>query len=359
MLKNILVPLDGSELAERALPYATALGRRAAGAVLLVRAVRAQAVPAVDPGPAQVTVADRATVELNEVVERLRGEGLRAEAHVYDEAAAAAILDASRRLQAGLVVMSTHGRAGLGRWIYGSVADDVLRHSEVPVLLVPPHCEHAWPANRPLRVLVPLDGSELAEAALRTAELLAETSAAELVLLRVVEPPIYPLYGDGYAYIPIDEEAELALAEQVERLRAGGTGATARTVVGQPAMAVATVAREVEADVIAMATHGRGGLARLVMGSVATGALQRATVPLLLTRPAALERPIPPPRSTASPVTGPPVVMTLSAEEAGVVRQALESFLADARREEHVTRSVRDVLTALETAEATAATSAG
>jgi nucleotide-binding universal stress UspA family protein len=238
------------------------------------------------------------------------------------------------------------------------VADEVLRHSQTPVLLVPPHGERAWPTDRPLRVLVPLDGSALAEEALTTAELVAGAFGAELMLLRVVEPPVYPLYGDGYAYIPFDEDAELADAErylqtQALRLRAAGTTTRTRTAIGQPSTVLAAVARDEQADVIAMATHGRGGLARLVMGSVATGALQRATVPLLLTRPAALARPIPRLHGAAAPVATPPVAVTLNAGEAQVVRLALESFLADTRGEEHVSQPVRDVLRKLRSAEAT------
>ena len=177
------------------------------------------------------------------------------------------------------------GRAG--RVVYGSVADDVLRHAEVPVLLVPPMLDHAWPTDRPLTVLVPLDGSDLAEAALESAGLLAEGLGARLHLLQVVQPPTYPLYGDGYVYIPFDDEAERAnarqyLEEQAEKLTGRGIGASIEVAVGAPDIVIARTAAEQQADVIAMATHGRGGLARLVLGSVATGTLRRAHVPLLL-----------------------------------------------------------------------------
>ena len=123
--------------------------------------------------------------------------------------------------------------------IYGSVADRVLRSATVPVLLVPAHSSRAWPTDQPLSVLVPLDGSPLAEEALASAQLLSEAFAAHINLLRVVEPPAYPLYGDGYTYIPYDEETELAQArqyidQQVSRLQAAGRHATGRVVVGQP-----------------------------------------------------------------------------------------------------------------------------
>jgi nucleotide-binding universal stress UspA family protein len=180
--------------------------------------------------------------------------------------------------------------------VYGSVADEILRHAEVPVLLIPPTIDHVWPADRPMTILVPLDGSALAEEALASVGLLAERPGARLHLLRVVEPPSYTFYGEGYAYVPLDEAAELQgardyLNEVAGRLVASGTSVEVEVTIGLPSAVIPRVAQEQQADVIAMATHGRGGLARLVLGSVATGTLQRAHVPLLLTRPTALAEP--------------------------------------------------------------------
>jgi len=139
--------------------------------------------------------------------------------------------------------------------------------------------------------------------------LLAESLGARLHLLRVVEPPQYPLYGDGYAYIPFDDAAELQgareyLDEVAGRLIASGASVEVEVTVGLPSAVIPRVAQEQQADVIAMATHGRGGLARLVLGSVATGTLQRTHVPLLLTRPTALAEPV----SSARPAASAPEV---------------------------------------------------
>src|SRR6185437_9541673 len=97
-----------------------------------------------------------------------------------------AILDATRHVEADLIVMSTHGRGGLSRMLYGSVADQVLRRTTIPVLLVPSIVEHAWPAQGPLSLLIPLDGSALAAEALQSAELLTESFGAKLTLLQIV-----------------------------------------------------------------------------------------------------------------------------------------------------------------------------
>lgn len=350
MLNTILLPLDGSRLADRAVPYASALARRAGRRLILVRAAQAHTLPGVDPSDAQIACTSRAEHDLEAAAARLRAEGVEAEAHVYYDDPVHAILDAAHRHQAGLIVMSTHGRSGLGRMVYGSVADNVLRHAEAPVLLLPPTVDQPWPQDRPLTVLVPLDGSELAEEALRSAEILAEVFGARLHLVRIIEPPSYPLYGDGYVYIPYDEDVErtdarLYLQELVDRLTREGKEARKQVAIGRPDLLIPTIAQEQQADVIAMATHGRGGLARLVMGSIATGTLQRTHVPLLLTRPTALEQPLPRPRPALDAVDeSPQVQLGLTLSELTLVGQAVESLLLDARREEHITRRLRAIL---------------
>ena len=305
-MKRILLPLDGSPLSEQAIPYATALARRAGARLILVRATQANTLLDVDDIDAEGGVVSRAEHDLEAVEARLRETGVETEAYVYYERPVLAVLDAARRHEADLIIMSTHGRSGLGRMIYGSVADDVLRHAEIPILLVPPTIDHAWPTDRPLTVLIPLDGSELAETALERAGLLADTLGARLHLLRVVEPPTYPLYGDGYNYIPFDDEAERVAARQyldevAAKLAGQGRESTVEVASGPPSVVIPRVATEQQADVIAMATHGRGGLARLVLGSVATGTLRLAHLPLLLTRPASLGQPVPLPPAEMVP----------------------------------------------------------
>jgi nucleotide-binding universal stress UspA family protein len=176
--------------------------------------------------------------------------------------------------------------------LYGSVADQILRRTTVPVLLVPSIAEHTWPTDGPLSLLIPLDGSDLAAEALQSAELLTDAFGAKVTLLRVVQPLVYPLYGEGYAYIPYDEDAEIAEAQQYlddEAVHLGDLGLRIDTTVklGDPARVIGEVARERDVDAIVMATHGSGGLSRLILGSVATGTLRHTTAPLLLVRPTA------------------------------------------------------------------------
>jgi nucleotide-binding universal stress UspA family protein len=313
MVRTVLVPLDGSELAGRALPFAVRLARAGEGRLVLLRAAHARTLPGTDAAPGQVAAVEHAEDELGAVAEQIRAYGITTEPHVYYDDPAVAIVDGARRQRADLIVMSTHGRGGLGRWLYGSVADRVIRQSEVPVLLVPAVATRPWPRDSLLRILLPLDGSELAEAAIGPAETLAGVIGARLTVLRVVVPPPPSLYGEGYAFIPFDQEAELTearkyLDEVADRLRTSGRLRDdgrmfeVRTAVGEPVAEIAEAARQ-GADVIAMATHGEGGLARLLMGSVATGVLQRAGVPLLLVRPTTVHEQAAP-AGAGAPVAG-------------------------------------------------------
>jgi len=292
MLNTILLPLDGSPLAERALTYATMLARRSEATIVVLSAVQRGSSWGRDTHSSEVDTWDRAETYLGDIAGRLGASGVSVETHVADEDPVHAILDAAIRFKADLIVMSTHGRGGLGRMLYGSVADQILRRASVPVLVVPSIVEHSWPAEGPHQILVPLDGSEFASEALQAAGLLTETRGSALTLLRVVQPVPYPLYGDGYSYVPYDVDAEVNdarkyLEDQAARLRDGGQTVTIDVAVGEPARIIGEIARSRDVDLIVMATHGTGGLGRVILGSVATGTLRHTTAPLLLVRPSA------------------------------------------------------------------------
>jgi nucleotide-binding universal stress UspA family protein len=227
----------------------------------------------------------------------------------------------------------------------------------MPVLLIPPTIDHAWPADRLLSLLVPLDGSKLAEEALRSAELLADLPGARLHLLRVVEPARYPLAGEGYVYVPLDDEAERAdasayLDKLAARLTRGGTQVTCEVAMGLPGTVIPRIARERETDVVAMATHGRGGLARLVLGSVATGTLQRTHVPLLLTRPSALGQSMHVTQQETTDVAeAPTLTVSLTPSDLALVCNALEMMLNSMDDGQESAAPLRALLGRLRTAE--------
>ena len=136
MYKSILVPLDGSNLAEAILPEIEKMAASMRARIILLRVCRAHVFPGKDPTKAEVEVIREAEKYLNEIAKQLTTKGLDAEIHVRYGDVADEILSHSKRNEIDLISMSTHGRSGLGRWLLGSVAEKIVRHSEKPVLLL-------------------------------------------------------------------------------------------------------------------------------------------------------------------------------------------------------------------------------
>ncbi|MCC7370853.1 MAG: universal stress protein [Chloroflexi bacterium] len=292
MRTTILVPLDGSEFAERAVPYAAQLAVTMQAHLILFHVMHD--VPAPVRAWNELDIAAR----IEHLAGQLRMNGVQTTAQtVVGEHPAARILRAADEQKVDILVMSTHGASGLGRWLYGSVADAVLNQARVPVLLVPSTSHHPWPKDRPLKVMVPLDGSDLSEAALGPARKMAQAIGGQLLLTRVVEPT--PDIVDGLDPLSLSfrrpGEADLEMARAYLDDLAAAQQPTEQPVdtlvdEGRPGTVLAALARQEGVDLIVMATHGRTGLARLTMGSVATATVQRAHVPVLLVRPEALSR---------------------------------------------------------------------
>jgi nucleotide-binding universal stress UspA family protein len=320
MFARILVPLDGSKFAESALPLASAISRATGAALELVTAhdpvpppmggadtatdlavpIHADALGAVPGAAGELHETARAerTSYLNDIARRLReGAGAEAEVTLLDGRADQAIMDRVEASGADLVVMATHGRGAMERAWLGSVADHLVRALRVPVLLVRPTDDQ--PAGltvspTPNRVVVSLDGSELAEAALEPAADLATALGVPLVLLRAVGGHMEL----GSAYIPHaaqehkehmeEERAEATAYLRTVADRLAGHDATiadVEVVAGSAVHAILDSVDPAGGDVIAMATHGRGGLRRLVLGSVTDKVVRGATGPVLVVRP--------------------------------------------------------------------------
>lgn len=292
MFDKILVPLDGSALAERALPYAARIARATHGSILLLHVMSSTETQH------RLEKSMNAAVRLEQLVEELRAAGVDATTWTMPGHAADVIVDAADPPRTDLVVMSTHGRGGLGRWLFGSVAEDVLRRALVPVLLVPASADRAWPTDRPLKLVVPLDGSETSEAALPIALAFRQALDGDVTFVRVVEPTAAPSLGFNPDSMSLERVAPTAGLDQaqayLEEIASQSRGAAPTTGVlvdvGDPAATVASVVRQEQADAIVMATHGRTGLARITIGSVALAILHRAHVPVLLIRPVGMLR---------------------------------------------------------------------
>jgi nucleotide-binding universal stress UspA family protein len=298
-LARILVPLDGSRLAECVLPVAVSLAARLPARLLLLH-VMERAAPALVHGERHLRLASEAEGYLEEVAARCRAAGVDVEVHVHPNEegdVAKSIVDHAADLSADLVVIATHGGGGARRVLFGSVAQQVLRRGIRPVLLVRPpegrpH-EEAFPGLR--RVLVPLDGHPPAERALPVAVAVARAYGAELILVRIV-PTLATITDEraGTARLaPTATAASLDL-EEVEargyldalahRVRAGGLDVTTSVGRGEPAQGVLEWAARAGADIIVMATHGRTGLDAVFSGSVASRIVARFPRPLLLVR---------------------------------------------------------------------------
>jgi len=294
MFRTLVVPLDGSQLAERSLPYAMRLAQTDEGRLVLVQAASA-------PVPAQkVNAVAGAQRYLTGVAESV-ATSIPVETVVPFGRSANEILKAIGDYAADGVVMATHGRSGLPHLVIGSVAESILARSPVPVFLV-----HARPGSAPpepfdpmaARLMVPLDGSSFAEAALEPAIKFLAPSG-ELILVCITYPPQELLMDDNRRQVLsyIDQQEEARSREAHEYL----DGVTRRLRTTYPGMHVSIhtrmaddaprgiiyAATEVAADLVVMATHGRTGLRRAVMGSVAGEVLRTGGTPLLLVGPGA------------------------------------------------------------------------
>jgi nucleotide-binding universal stress UspA family protein len=222
---------------------------------------------------------------------RLRAAGLAVEEVAGPGEPAELIVEAGASAGADLIVMATHGRTGLDRWLHGSVADAVLRRADVPVLLTKCGMDPIWTPGGPLRVLVPLDGSELAERALPIVEQLAARVGVEALLLRAVPPSTGdPSAADGAPAPAADASVDAVpardyLAGVARRLRSTARRVDLLVEAGEAPAVISEVARARSAHLVAMTTHARGGVARLLLGSVAVGVIERAAMPLLLVPP--------------------------------------------------------------------------
>ena len=298
LYRSILVPLDGSPLAEHALPYAYEIARRAGATLHLVHICTDKDSPIyVKDHP----ITDEKLASQRREHARLYLEAIKAylsEIHadskilvqvldrspenMMNESVGTFLAKHSEATNIDLVVMTTHGRGGLARFWLGSVADMLVRLTNVPILLVRP-TEHLPDFLHPpmfQQILVPVDGSRLSEQILKPTLALGKLLQAEYTLLRVVKP-LHPDYKLITHTDPFDvdesEEAQSYLDTITKRLGIEDQPIATRLIPAEkPAAAILEQACRHERTLIAMATHGRSGMRRLLLGSVADKVLRGA-----------------------------------------------------------------------------------
>jgi nucleotide-binding universal stress UspA family protein len=297
MFRKILVPLDGSPLAEQALEPALRLAQAAVGELILMRVLtdadsHAHVKTAQDPirFPESSALVHHAS---NAYLQRLREASIRPRLSVRtilgEGDRAGAIIDTALAEQVELIVMSTHGRTGLSRWVFGSVTSRVLSHAPCPILII----HKVSPIKH---ILITLDGSLLAEQALEPGLALAKVFGSKVTLLRVMTGPEVQssktTSPDGSESLanPRNEEmpaiqAERHLGDLIAIQETDRVIMSARVIFGQIASSILDYAAAQEVDLIAMTTHGRTGLRRWVYGSVTEKILYGTRKVVLVIRP--------------------------------------------------------------------------
>lgn len=289
MIKKVLVPLDGSKLAEQILPYARLLGEAYQSPVELLSIDDAETRAAFGlsggrGGEYLKSIAGQfpATVKVDAVVERGRP---------------ADVIVQRAKLEPGCVIaMATRGRSGLKRWLLGSVAAKVVQAAENPLLLVRASGE-AEATLKGFGIIVPLDGSELAESVLPIAVDLAKRIKTEIVLVRAYELPVTAYYrtddyAEAEAFIPTRKELVAAMSREareyldakIKEIRDGGFERIRSEIVEGPAAEQIIDLARTSGGLIAMCTHGRSGVKRWVLGSVTEKIVHHAASPMLIVR---------------------------------------------------------------------------
>jgi len=308
MYGRIAVPLDGTQFSEYALRFATEIARKSGASIHLIHVhvpqhiehglfgmatFRHRVMSGANP-EADLQIFEAEQKALQEKAAAVAAEtGIEVTNHTIGGRVGDAVEREAEAWDADLIVMATHARSGLGRIRYGSVADRVARQATMPVLLVRPPDS---PLSRPIvptfrHVLATLDGSEFSEQVLPAATTLAGLFAAKLTLAHVETPP-----GDRHFISDASAEATMRrqyhetcrqyLEDVIERGGEALRGAAVEPMVGRfPTVAILEAAVRLDADVICMATHGRGGLSRALVGSTTNEVLSNTWLPVLLLRP--------------------------------------------------------------------------
>lgn len=294
MCKTILVPLDGSRAAEIVLPYAGEIAAKLGAEIILARVCESKA----------ADVANVYRLYLEGIKEQVRRQvkdyGPQKEAKVFSKILlgkpADEILHYADESNVGLIAMASRGSSGQGPWLLGNIAAKVLRATGRPVLLIKAPASRAALRQKRLvkRILMPLDGSTLAEAAIPHTEVLSWALGAELVLIQVLMPLTIPIpLGEECVYpsMPQAEESRKASAMAYldgvgKPLKERGLITSSAVNLGSPADQIIDYAEANAIDLIAMSTHGRSGIGRWVFGSVTHKVLHAGDTPVLVVRAA-------------------------------------------------------------------------
>jgi nucleotide-binding universal stress UspA family protein len=282
--QNILVPLDGSVLAERVVPAALYLAEAMNGSLTLLTVVAKK--PGYDTNllaKAIQTGAYEANLYLHSVRKRFMPLLVPIETAVITGKPDKDIIKFAREAKIDLIIMSTHGRSGLTRWSFGRTAEKVLRRAPCPTVIL--RSEQAVEPEKFDRVLLPLDGSLLAERVLAPALDMVKTMGVALYLIRVVEPGSF--YGFGHNDDSVETEIKVAqtyLAEVRERRLPGDISVHTHVAVGPATDVIVDYAKVQKVDLILLSSRGDTGFDSWMFGSVAEKVMKGASCAILVIR---------------------------------------------------------------------------
>jgi nucleotide-binding universal stress UspA family protein len=296
MFSRILVPLDGSHLAESVLPTVEAVASASGGSVVLLH-VHERGAPTAVHGDRHLHGIEEGNSYLEQIAERLRERGLTVERHYHDVPegdVVRSIAAHGEEVGADLIILCTHGSGRVRQMLFGSIAQQVLNRGSTPVLLVRPSSDGSSPAFAPERILVPLDGTAAGENALAPAEAMAGLMGSALHLVMVVGTQD-SMRGDhpAAALLPSATRAVLEMEQRdataylhtlAARMPSGMTTVSTEVRRGSTASALAEEAAEPGVGLVVVATHGRAGVQAIWAGSVIAQLLTRTHAPVLLLR---------------------------------------------------------------------------
>lgn len=300
MYRVIMVPVDGSAFSREAVFQGLRLARKTGAELRLVRVASGARIPGGPDGATAESLAwtierDDLRAQLNRLAAECRSNShVAVTATVEEGPVADALRGHALRHGVDLIVMATHARRGMARAFLGGVADRLIRETEIPILIVRPPSLATELVDGPCykRIIVPLDGSALAERSIEPAIALAEAEHAHVTLLRIVTPPkSWPGQHTGTSMaLPrapgLDEAERYLMKVRMNLADRGFRAHTAVVVADDVARAIVGFAQASDEDLIAIATHGRGGIKRAVLGSVADRVMSEGLLSLLVFHPA-------------------------------------------------------------------------
>ena len=294
MFKHILVPLDGSKLAEAALPPAASLAKTIHTPITLLHMIEKNAPEAVHKDR-HLTQPEEADEYLQQVARQFFSKESQVDWHVHKaeiKDVARSIVEHASELEPDLIVMCSHGRGNVHDVLFGSIAQQVLAQGETPLLLLQPKKPSEPQPFELHRILVPLDSESNHDESLPVAEYLAKAYQAELHLLSVI-PTFGTLSGEqaaagtlmpGTTSVYLDMKEDLAkqrLQDHLNGLSERGLQISAEVGRGDPAQTIVNVADQIDADLILLSTHRKAGLDAFWARSVAPNVTRQTTIPIL------------------------------------------------------------------------------